>query len=176
MKLQILNRKVHYWAAIVVALPALVIIVTGLILQLKKEWHWVQPAEIRGGGKFPTIGFERILEVCRQVPEAEIHDWADINRLDVRPSRGMVKVRARNDWEIQIDIQTGSILQVAYRRSDLIESIHDGSWFHEWAKLGLFLPAAVLLFVMWLTGMYLFWLPIYVRWRRRRADQVRRRL
>jgi uncharacterized iron-regulated membrane protein len=176
MKLQVLNRKIHYWAAIVVALPALVIMVTGLILQLKKEWSWVQPPELRGSGKQPAISFERILEACRQVPEAEIQSWSDINRLDVRPARGMVKVRAQNDWEIQLDIQSGAILQVAYRRSDLLESIHDGSWFHEGAKLWLFLPAGATLLLLWLTGMYLFWLPIYVRWRRRRAEDARESL
>ena len=32
MKLQSLNRKLHYWLAIVVALPVLIVIVTGLLL------------------------------------------------------------------------------------------------------------------------------------------------
>jgi uncharacterized iron-regulated membrane protein len=171
MKFQVLNRKIHYWAAIVVAAPVLVIITTGLLLQLKKQVTWVQPPERKGTGKEPAVSWDQVLEVCRGVPEAQVQSWADINRVDVRPSRGMLKVWARNNWEVQIDGQTGEVLQVAYRRSDTIEAIHDGSWFHEGAKLWLFLPAGLTLLLLWFTGMYLFWLPIVVRWRRKRASQ-----
>jgi len=168
MKLHSFNRKVHYWISIVVALPALVILCTGILLQTKKQFSWVQPAELRGSGHEPTLEFTRILEICRNVPQAEVREWADINRIDVRPSRGMLKVWAKNNWEVQIDIFTGRVLQVAYRRSDMIEAIHDGSWFHEGVKLWVFLPAGIILLVLWLTGLYLFWLPIFVR-RRQKA-------
>ena len=59
------------------------------------------------------------------------------------------------------------MLQTAYRRSDLIESIHDGSFFGgDWIKLGIFLPAGIVLFLMWLTGLWMFWQPIAARKRR----------
>ncbi len=80
----------------------------------------------------------------------------------------MLKVQCKNSWEIQLDAQSGQILQVAYRRSDLIESIHDGSWFHSRAKMWLFFPAGVIVLGLWLTGIYLFFLPHWVRWRRGR--------
>ena len=44
MHFNVLNRKVHYWAAAVIALPLIVIASTGSLLQLKKHWAWVQPA------------------------------------------------------------------------------------------------------------------------------------
>ncbi len=169
MKLQVVGRKFHYWLAAGVAIPALVIFSTGVLLQLKKQVPWVQPTEHRGSGTEPTISFERVLEIARSVPEAGIRDWSDIDRVDLRPSRGVVKVTSQTRWELQIDMHTGALLQSAYRRSDLIESIHDGSFFHPWAKLGLFLPIGVSLLLMAVTGMYLFWLPLSVRARRRRA-------
>jgi hypothetical protein len=55
----------------------------------------------------------------------------------------------------------------------MIEAIHDGSWFHDAAKLWIFLPAAFVLLLLWLTGIYLFFLPIFTR-RRQRADFARR--
>jgi uncharacterized iron-regulated membrane protein len=168
MKLHSLNRKVHYWISIAVALPALVILCTGILLQMKKQFAWIQPAELRGSGREPTIEFSRILEICRTVPQAEISEWADINRIDVRPSRGMLKVWAQNNWEVQIDTATGRVLQVAYRRSDMIEAMHDGSWFHDSVKPWVFLPAGIILLLLWLTGFYLFWLPIFAR-RRQKA-------
>jgi hypothetical protein len=173
MKFHILNRKVHYWASIVVAVPVLIVIASGILLQLKKELPWVQPPEQRGVGKEPTIAMGRVLEICASIPEAEVQTWADINRIDVRPSRGLLKVWAKSNWEVQIDCQTGEVLQVAYRRSDLIEAIHDGSWFHDLVKHWVFLPSAVILLLLWFTGMYLFILPYLVRRRRRPASKAR---
>ncbi len=166
MKLPIFNRKVHYWASIVIAIPVLVIIASGIILQTKKYSPWVQPPEQRGAGRAPVISFAQVLDICRRVPEAEVQTWDDVKRVDVRPSRGMLKVWTKNNWEVQIDSETGAVLQTAYRRSDLIESIHDGSWFHEHAKTLIFLPAGIALLLLWLTGIYLFFLPIIVRRRR----------
>src|SRR5262245_38317103 len=122
MKLQVLARKTHAWAAIIAAAPLLLIIATGVLLQLKKQLPWVQPPEQRGASGVPALSFERVLAVCQSVPQAEIHTWADINRIDVRPARGLLKVWAKNNWEIQLDTQSGTVLQVAYRRSDWIES------------------------------------------------------
>jgi uncharacterized iron-regulated membrane protein len=172
MKLHTLNRKVHYWISIAVALPALVILCTGILLQTKKQFAWVQPPELRGSGREPALEFSRVLEICKNVPQLEAREWADINRIDVRPSRGMLKIWAKNNWEVQIDIATGQVLQVAYRRSDMIEAIHDGSWFHDSVKLWVFLPAGIALLVLWITGLYLFWLPIFVR-RRQKAQKER---
>lgn len=163
-----LNRKVHRIVALVSAVPFLLILLTGLFLQLKKDVSWIQPATRSGSGDAPVISFEQVLDAARGVPEAEVESWSDVDRLDVRPDRGLIKVRARNRWEVQVDAQSGEVLQVAYRRSDLIESLHDGSWFHDRVKLWVFLPVAVLLLGLWGTGVYLWLLPHLVRRRRRR--------
>lgn len=172
MSLPKTTRKLHRWGAILSLLPAFVIIASGIVLQLKKDVDWIQPPTRRGSTVEPSIPFDRVLEIARGVPEAEVESWDDVDRLDVRPSKGMLKVRAKNRWEVQIDTATGDVLQVSYRRSDLIESIHDGSFFHDAAKLWVWLPAGVLLFVLWLTGLYLWLLPHRVR-RRRKVNRRR---
>lgn len=138
MRFHYFTRKTHYWLAAVVALPIVVIVSTGLLLHWKKQLSWVQPPEQRGVGDQPALSFERMLEICRGVPQAGIRSWNDVNRIDVRPDKGMLKIWARSNWEVQLDSQTGAVLQVACRRSDTIEAIHDGSWFHPWVKLGFF--------------------------------------
>ena len=50
-----------------------------------------------------------------------------------------------------------------YRRSDIIESIHDGSFFTDYVKFGWFLPTAVLLIVMSISGIYMFLLPLFMK-------------
>jgi uncharacterized iron-regulated membrane protein len=163
------NRKVHYWAAILCAFPVLVVILSGILLLLKKESDWIQPPTREGVAGDPTIPFAEILARSKGVEEAEIRSWADVTRLDVRPDKGVIKVNAANHWEIQIDHRSGEILQVAYRRSDLIESIHDGSFFHDSVKLWIFLPSAIVLLVLWFTGIYLFAKPLLVKWQRKRT-------
>jgi uncharacterized iron-regulated membrane protein len=165
-------RKCHRWGAILVALPFLVIIASGLLLQVKKNWAWVQPPTQRGTGTAPVTSFEGILQAARSRPEAGVRGWHDVERIDVQPGRGIAKVLARSRWEVQVDTATGEVLHAAYRRSDLIESLHDGSWFHESAKLWVFLPAAVVVLGLWATGLYLFFLPVAVRWGRRRRERV----
>lgn len=171
MKFNLLNRKVHYWLSIGAAVPIVIVIATGILLQVKKQFTWVQPAEQKGQSKTANLSLPQILEISKTVPEAEIKSWDDINRLDVRPSRGMLKVSAKNHWEIQIDTETGAILQTAYRRSDIIESIHDGSFFHDYVKLWIFLPSGIILLILWITGMYLFILPIWVKRKRKVARE-----
>jgi uncharacterized iron-regulated membrane protein len=92
-----------------------------------------------------------------------------VDRLDVRPGKGILKVISTSRWELQLDLGSGEVLQVAYRRSDLIEALHDGSWFHPAVKLWLFLPAGVVVLGLWITGIYLWWLPIGARRRKQAA-------
>lgn len=160
------SRQLHYWTSFIYALPIIIILITGLFLLLKKEVAWIQPPTQRGGGSIPTLNYELLLAAVQQVPEAEIKTWDDIDRLDVRPKKGVVKVRSENRWEIQVDHQTGAILQTAYRRSDFIESIHDGTFFHDKVKLWVFFPAALMLLLLWITGLVLFFYPLPVKLRR----------
>ena len=166
MKLSKLTRVSHRWGSIIALLPLMIIIASGIILQLKKVSPYIQPPTQHGAGTSPAIGFELILEVAKTVPEAEIQSWEDVDRLDVRPGEGVVKVRCKNRYEVQIDTETAEILHVAVRRSDLIESIHDGSYFNDHFKLWVFLPAGIVLAMLVITGIYLFLLPYLVRRKR----------
>lgn len=158
-------------------LPVLVIISTGLLLQAKKHWTWVQPAEQRGTGTSPVIDLEGMLASVRGVPQLGVAGWDDVNRIDVRPGRGVAKVWLQNGWEVQVDLGTGAVLQSAYRRSDLIESIHDGSFFGgDATKLGIFLPSGIALLLLWITGLWMLWLPYSVRRRRRKLHERARLL
>ena len=97
----------------------------------------------------------------------QVASWDNVNRMDVRPGRGVVKVWLHNGYEVQVDLGTGQVLQVAYRRSDLIESIHDGSFFAgDWTKLGLFLPTGITLLLLWCGGIWMFWVPFWAKRKR----------
>lgn len=157
------NRKLHRWGSITVAIPFLIVIATGLLLQVKKQVAWVQPVEQKGTPGAPAVSLDAVLAAARSVPHAGIQDWSDVDRVDVRPGKGLVKVIGNSRWEVQVDAASGAVLQAAFRRSDWLETLHDGSWFHPLAKLWLFLPSGVIVFGLWITGIYLFLLPIRAR-------------
>lgn len=165
------TRLLHRWGSVVIAAPLLLVILSGLLLLLKKEIHWIQPATQQATPFELELGLDEVLELCRSVPEANITDWSDVDRIDYRPALGLYKVHAHKRWEIQIDAGSGEILQTAERRSDWIESLHDGSFFHENAKLLVFLPSALVLLLLWFTGLYLFALPYLAR-RRRQSGRL----
>jgi len=165
MKLNRLLRKLHFWGALIILLPVVVVIGSGLLLQVKKEVEWVQPASVKGSGFDDSLSTQGYLIAVKQIPELGIHSWQDVERIDIRPSKKIAKVRSHNGYEAQLDLANGQVLKVAKRRSDLIESIHDGSWFHDYAKLWVFLPVAIILFLLWLTGFYMLYITLRNKYR-----------
>jgi uncharacterized iron-regulated membrane protein len=168
-----LFRQVHYWLSLAVFVPAAIMFVAGGFLMLKKEIEWIQPGTERGvaEAQLPQVSFEQMLDAARAHPEAGIEEWSDIDRIDVRVDRGIAKLRGNSGWEVQVDTQTSEVLKVAYRRSDVIEQIHDGSFFADWVKLYIFLPTGVLLIIMWGTGGYLFLLPRIAKSKKHRTKK-----
>ncbi len=165
------SRSIHLWLSLVIFIPVIIVIASGLLLQVKKEFDWIQPPIQKAQNSRPTLSFDNVLNAVRQVPQANLNDWDDIDRLDVRPAKGIIKVRGKNHWEVQLNAQTGDVLQVAYRRTDTIEAIHDGSWFFDGAKLWLFLPAAILLFVLWVTGVVMLITTLKSKYRKNKYQQ-----
>ena len=171
MSINKLSRRLHYWGSFAAALPVVVILCTGILLQLKKHWSWVQPTEIRGTGTVPVIGLPDLIVSMQTDTSLRVTGWDDVSRIDIRADRGLAKVTLTSGWEAQVDLGTGVLLKTAYRRSDLIESLHDGSFFAgDFTKLGLFLPAGIVLFGLWVTGLWMFWVTWRAKRRRRAAS------
>lgn len=167
------NATLHYWGSAIIIIPLIIVLGSGLLLQVKKEFAWIQPKTVKTKYRELTLTFDKILEVAKTVEEAKIRTWKDIKLLDVRPGKGITKVRGKNNWEIQIHNESGKVLAVNFRRSDIIESIHDGSWFHDAAKLWLFLPSALILLLLSITGFYLFlkMLPSKIKKRKQKISK-----
>ena len=100
-------RKTHRWGAVLIALPFLLVAISGLLLQIKKQVPWVQPETKQGDGKIPTISMNDILMAAKSVPEASVQSWGDIERIDARPRDGVIKVHCKNRYEVQVDFQSG---------------------------------------------------------------------
>ena len=155
-------RQIHFWISPIVIIPIIIMVSSGIMLQLKKQSNWVQPnVEITSSSK--PVMLQAYLDAAKSVEEANVSSWEDIERIDIRPNKGIAKLKSKNNWEIQIDIETAEIYAKNFRRSDIIESIHDGSFFSEVVKYGWFLPSGILLLILSLSGIYMFFIPILKR-------------
>jgi len=164
------NRRTHAWISMCFAVPLVVVIITGILLQLKKQLPFVQPIERAGVTHEPVATPAQYLEAINRGKLDGAVTWKDVQRVDIRPSKGIAKVILKSDVEYQVDLGTGHVLQRELRMSDFIESLHDGSFFAgDISKLGIFLPAAIGLLVLWVSGIYMFWLPLVVKLRKSRA-------
>lgn len=160
MKLNKLNRLIHNWLSIFVALPLLLIIVSGLFLQLKKDFEWIQPSSVRGeSAGTPTVSHDELLAAATSIPQTAGLKWADFDRIDYKNDRGMVKFMTVDGWEVQVDTTNAAVLSVAERRSDFFEKLHDGSYFGDFAKYYVILPTGIILFILWITGLWMFVYP-----------------
>lgn len=149
------------------------VIGAGILLILKKELDWVQPPTAKGVAQtdVPVMTMDELFRVAKSVDELQLTEWSELSRVDFKPGKGVVKFVAPNNWETQIDTATGEVLQVAFRRSDIIESLHDGSFFADWVKLYIFFPTGLILLILWATGIYLFFLPHVKRASKRRRKR-----
>lgn len=164
-------RLVHYWASLSLVVTTLVVAVTGILLALKKDFDMLQPPVARSSA--PGLSDLRINQLLADIstrPGFERITWRDVDRIDIEPTDGIAKVILFSRTEFQVDLHTGEVLQAAYRTSDLIESIHDFSFFGGLGKYLLSVPTGLALLVMWITGTYLFVLPFLVRRRKRRRS------
>ena len=166
----------HKWTGITLSLVLATLATTGFLLLLKKEFAWIQPptadaAEFEGtvaGSDFLTN--EELFDIVFAIGHRDFTSLADIDRVDFRPDSRVFKVRSSLHSEIQVDAVTGSVLSIAFRRSDIIEQIHDGSFFAKWIHDYAMPIVAMALFFLVFSGLWLWLEPIS---RRRRRERTR---
>lgn len=156
-------RKCHRWISIFIALPFAITLTTGTILATRGFNSWVQPSYTPIRSTL-NISFEKILESARSVPEAEIQNWTDVSQIDIRPATGNIRIRAKNtQWEIQIDGATGQITGTGIRRASLLTALHEGAYFGAVVRYGIFLPSALGIFVLLVSGVVIFAQPYFLK-------------
>jgi uncharacterized iron-regulated membrane protein len=161
-----LFRSTHKWFGIIFAMVFLNIAVTGLLLLEKKNFTWIQPETKQGapGHANSFITNRQLFETVFSQQHKDFQTLDDINRVDFRPGKRVFKVRSKkNNAEIQVDATTGGILSVAKRRSDLIESLHDGSFFGGFIYRFMMPIVAMTTICLTLTGLYMWLAPIIKR-------------
>lgn len=125
------TRKLHRYAGISLFVFFFVMAITGISLGWKKHaGDALMPATQKGKSNLMTewkpldsLGLLASAALLRETGELY-----EIDRMDVRPGKGIVKVLfEQRNMEVQLDATTGQTLSVGRRHSDWIEQVHDGS-------------------------------------------------
>lgn len=127
------SRKIHRTTGVILFILFFIISVSGILLGWKKNSNGIiLPASEKGISSdlqnwlpFDTL---QIIAFKALQDSVDQHIDLDIQRIDARPEKGIVKFIFDNHYRgVQLDGTTGEVLAVTKRRSDLIENIHDGS-------------------------------------------------
>ncbi|MEM8527154.1 MAG: PepSY-associated TM helix domain-containing protein [Bacteroidota bacterium] len=173
-------RKFRIWhrgIGIVVSLLVIVSATTGILLALKKDVNKIQPSTQKGistnlSDWKPIPQLAEIAQNALAKQESKIA--TTIDRIDVRPSKGIVKVLFKEAWwEVQVDGNSGEVLSIAKRHSDWIEALHDGSIISDGFKLISMNVLGFGLLLMVITGIWLWYGPKrYRKWKDKRKNEI----
>ena len=161
-------RVFHHWMGLSLALLLLISAITGVLLALKKEINILQPPTQKGVSK--NLSDWKSLAEISTIAENEFHKIHPeqkentVKRLDVRPSKGIVKVLFEGGcWEVQVDGKSGKVKSIARRHSDWIEALHDGSIINNGFKLVSMNFLGIGLLMLIFSGIWLWYGPRRLR-------------
>jgi uncharacterized iron-regulated membrane protein len=158
-------RSLHKYIGVALAAFFLVTGVSGFLLGWKKNIEALQPKTFQGVSETLSgwKSFHEIAEVSKLAMDS-ILDNPIIDRMDVRPGKGIVKVLfTEGYWEAQVDGTSGKVLSVEKRHSDWIEHVHDGSLISDGFKLVYTNVLGIGLCTLALTGLWLWYGPKVIR-------------
>ncbi len=175
-KLIRLFRKVHRTTGALLFIFFFLISVTGFLLGIKKHSGGVILPDTKIGSSTQLSKFLP-LDSLQKNASKYMSDYLketiaiEIDRIDVRPEKGIVKFTFKsNFYELQLDGASGELLQIDFRRSDVIEKIHDGSIvdYYLGLKSGIFklfytIIMSLALMVFTITGFWLWYGPKKMR-------------
>ncbi|HEY0017305.1 MAG TPA: PepSY-associated TM helix domain-containing protein [Longimicrobium sp.] len=150
----------HLWLGVVTTGIVLIICITGVLLNHKRPL-----------GLMPDVPNESPGALSRSLPVAELAARAEravrpevaatgIDRMDLRPGDGLVKVRFddREVHEVTVDLASGRILHVGLRNDVFLEKLHSGEIFGDgWTLLSD--VAAIALAILLVSGLWLWLYP-----------------
>ncbi len=124
-----LYRKLHHWIAIPLFAFMFIMGVTGFLLGWKKDTGLL-PKTAQGSSTVSGtwIPVDSLVTIAQNFALNNLFQSGELDRVDIRPDKGIAKMVYKQHFsEIQLDLQTGEILNVQIRYSDILEKIHDGS-------------------------------------------------
>jgi uncharacterized iron-regulated membrane protein len=155
----------HLWLGVVFTVALFVISITGILLNHKRGLNLMPEVEHAPTGEFAAaLSLDDLAQRALRAAGDSGTPAAAIDRMDVRPRDGLIKVRLRNatSTEVTLDLTDGRVLHIGARGDVFLEKLHSGEIF---GAQGILLSdaGAIALTILLITG---YWLWLRPRWRR----------
>jgi uncharacterized iron-regulated membrane protein len=169
---------VHLWLGVLGTVALVAISVTGILLNHKRGLGLMPDVPHEPTAPFASaISLDRMAYAALEAAPQEARgtwktgdpvDVGLIDRMDVRPRDGFVKVRLRDkaSMEMTVDIASGKVIHVGRRGDVFLEKLHSGEIFGGQPFVLLSDIAAVALVAALISG---YWLWLAPKWSRTRA-------
>ncbi len=176
---------IHLWLGVISTVALIAISITGILLNHKRGLGLMPDVSHEPSAAFTgAITLERLAYAALEAaPSASRPQWAAgdpvdiglIDRMDVRPRDGYVKVRLRDkaSTEMTVDIASGKVLHVGRRGDVFLEKLHSGEAFGGAPFVILSDIAAVALVLTLITGYWLWLIPKLSRGNARIDSEVK---
>jgi uncharacterized iron-regulated membrane protein len=163
------TRSLHRWIGFLASLFLAVISVTGFFLAMKDRFAFMRPP-VQDAAKLERVEeilpVSQVLSIAFGAGHAELSEVGEVDRVDYRPGDNVFKVVSKDGYrEVQVDGTQGSIVSDAFRNDQMMEDIHDMSFFADLAHGYLLPTVAIGLLLLSLSGIVIFITPIVRRWR-----------
>lgn len=125
-------KKSHRVVALTITTPLLMIVLTGVVLQVRNSSEYLQPSLIENGNRPPSaiIPLEALLKKYGE---------KNIDQIIYRPKKNLILVRHHSGLELQLDPTSGAILKEGVRRTNFLIELHQGSWLGRVGQWGIHL-------------------------------------
>ena len=162
---------IHLWLGVLSTIALIAIAITGILLNHKRGLGLMPDVPHEPTGEFTAaLPLERLAYAALvAAPQSARGDWKEgdpvdislIDRMDVRPRNGLVKVRLRDkaSMEMTVDITTGQVIHTGRRGDVFLEKLHSGEIFGGIRFVILSDIAAVALVLTLITGYWLWLVP-----------------
>jgi uncharacterized iron-regulated membrane protein len=152
----------HLWLGVIFTVALTAVSITGVLLNHKRGLGLMPDVAHEPAGEFASaLPLSRLAEIAiAEVQPGAPVDLRFVDRMDVRPRDGYVKVRMRDaaSTEATVDLTDGRVLHVGPRGDVFLEKLHSGEIF---GARGVLLSdaAAIVLIVTLITGIWLWLAP-----------------
>jgi uncharacterized iron-regulated membrane protein len=150
----------HLWLGVIATAIIAVVSLTGILLNHKRVLGLMPDVAHEADGSFEdALPLAELVRRAGAAVEGSVAA-AGVDRMDVRPDAGLVKVRFGDAevTEVTLDLSTGRVLEVGLRNDVFLEKLHSGEVFGDaWILLSDF--AALALVVLLVSGLWIWLYP-----------------
>lgn len=144
-------RRLHAKVSVIIFVPLLIIVLTGVILQLRQQFNIIQPKTSR----LPLQAFDQVIAPGKILEKHNLKSQ-EVSQFIFKPKHFIYLIRFKDGMQWQVHPLTNEVIKKSKRYTGVLIELHQGSFFGRWYMYFIALTSSLgLLFLMY-TGMKIY--------------------